>query len=268
MRRFVTLLSACGLLAAVLAPAAATAGGGPMPGVLHGWDGIGAGAVRYVTLPARGSTVLASVRARDGRITRYGWLRGGWGIPLVTWQGDTDGLSRDGRALVLSQTGVGYREVTRFAIVDLRKFRIAQTIALKGTFAFDAMSPDGKTLFLTQYLSRQDAQRYAVRAYDLERRRLYAKPVIARDDPNEKMSGSPTRRVVSPSGRWVYTMYVGGPEPFVHALDTQRRDSLCLDIPWQGKQDALWRMRMSLTPDGSKLVLRGANRRIVLATRA
>ena len=43
------------------------------------------------------------------------------------------------------------------------------TIRLEGHFSFDALSPDGRTMYLIEYLSEHDVTRYAVRAYDLQR---------------------------------------------------------------------------------------------------
>ena len=45
----------------------------------------------------------------------------------------------------------------------------ADLITLQGDFSFDALSPDGRLLYLVQYLSPRDPTRYLVRLYDLER---------------------------------------------------------------------------------------------------
>jgi hypothetical protein len=45
------------------------------------------------------------------------------------------------------------------------------------------------------------------------------------------MRGLPQARVMSPDGRFAYTLYTGGKKPFVHALDTVGRSAACLDLP-------------------------------------
>ena len=55
------------------------------------------------------------------------------------------------------------------------------------------------------------------------------------------MRGFPLRRTSSADGRWQYTLYDGGlsyygpkqaGEPFVHAIDTVGRRTLCIDLDW------------------------------------
>ena len=44
------------------------------------------------------------------------------------------------------------------------------------------------------------------------------------------MTGVPVTRLPSPDGRWDYTLYQSAEHPFVHALDTQRRTAVCIDL--------------------------------------
>ena len=46
------------------------------------------------------------------------------------------------------------------------------------------------------------------------------------------MSGLPMSRAPrAASGRWAYTLYDGaGEHPFVHALDTEQRTAVCIDL--------------------------------------
>jgi hypothetical protein len=44
------------------------------------------------------------------------------------------------------------------------------------------------------------------------------------------MYGAPVTRVASPDGRWAYTLYQSTEHPFVHALDTERRTAVCIDL--------------------------------------
>ena len=46
------------------------------------------------------------------------------------------------------------------------------------------------------------------------------------------MGGIPVARASSPDGRWAYTLYARrGGRPFVHALDTAKREAFCIDLP-------------------------------------
>src|SRR5437879_8810815 len=102
MRRSVFALAAA-FAAAALTAVAAGADGGPSPGVSWGWDGVvGSGKqVRYVAIPTGRNTVVELVRVLGGRVLRWTAIRGSYGVPLVTVFGSAEGLSRDGKTLVL-----------------------------------------------------------------------------------------------------------------------------------------------------------------------
>ena len=48
--------------------------------------------------------------------------------------------------------------------------------------------------------------------------------------PDEQMGGLPMTRAFSRDGRWAYTLYGGGAETFIHALDTVGRTAACIDL--------------------------------------
>ena len=256
-----SLITLCAALA--LAPAAASAGGGPSPGVVLGWNGVLArdGTVRYVTLPAGPRTVVAAVKSEGGQVERFAALRGSYGIPMVAFDGTTDGLTADGRTLLLAgvSTNPG-RLSSRFALLDVRRMRVRQTFGLRGAFSFDALSPSGKTLFLVEHLGgRQDPIRYRVRAYDLAAGRLLRRPIADKRLGVSVMRGIPASRATGREGRWAYTLYQGGDHPFVHALDTVRRVAVCIDLP----HDARRASRLSL--NGSRLLVLGQRGQTVAA---
>jgi hypothetical protein len=103
-----------------------------------------------------------------------------------------------------------------------------------------------------------------VRAYDLRAQRLVADPIV---DPHEQgaMHGSPITRATSPDGRWAYTLYDGaGGTPFIHALDTSKRQAHCIDLPMlTGRQD-LSQLRITITPNHAKLSVGTAGVRLAL----
>ncbi len=258
-------LAAVLLLSAAAAALAGAAGadGGPSPGVLFGGAGVAApgGAVRYVALPGDRGTLVESIRVRDGRVLRWLPIRGPLlGVPVVAADGTTGGLSHDRRTLVLSSYAAapGAAAATRLVLVDTQRFRVARAVTLRGSFSFDAISPDGSTVYLIQYTSARDWSRYRVRAYDARAGRLLPGAIVDRREAGEAMTGAPVTRATSADGGWVFTLY-GRPAhaPFVHALDTRRRTAVCIDLPWRAGQDGLWEVRMALTRAGLVLSRRG-----------
>ena len=129
--------------------------GGPTPDPLFGWEGVTSpsGAVRYVAMADwKQSTMVAAIRVKDGRVIGWATFKGTLGIPQVTWDGTKDGLSADGRRLVLaSYSPRPYSLRTTFAVVDTKTMQSVRRIELPGHWAFDALSPNGKTIYALQY---------------------------------------------------------------------------------------------------------------------
>lgn len=272
-RRRLTTIALAAASCAILTTAA-LADGGPGPGVVLGWDGVATrkGKTRYVALPAARATTVAAISTRTGRVLRFNLVRGHWGVPLVAFDGTAAGLSRDGKLLVLAQTAQSpvLRRASSFAIVSTKSLRVQRTIRLRGDFAFDALSPDARTLYLIQHTSARNLSRYVVRAYDLRARTLLERIVADRRSGEGAMSGYPLARATSRDGVWAYTLYRrDGSHPFIHALNSARREAVCIDLPWHGSQDRLWRLRFAFTPDGRRLLLRakGARPTFVVDTR-
>ena len=249
------------LAAAAAATGAAAADGGPSPGAMIGWDGVRGpdGALRYVALPAGKSTTVAAIRVRDGRVVRWSTISGGYGIPSVAYDGIGAGVSADGRTLVLASFNVHIAPgtTTRFAVLRTRSLRLRTTIVLPGLWSFDALSPDGATLFAIQYLAEAPVVRYRVRAINVATGRPLPGAIVDRREPDEQMQGSPVTRAYGPQGGWAYTLYAKpNGTAFVHALDTRRAQAICIELPWRGVQQAVWGVRMAASADGRRLVLR------------
>jgi hypothetical protein len=87
----------------------------------------------------------------------------------------------------------------------------------------------GRLMYLIEY-SRRNIANYSVRAYDMRARRLFRAPVVDPDEAGEPMTGVPVTGVSGARGRWAYTLYDGSPHPFVHALDSERRTAVCIDL--------------------------------------
>ena len=246
--------------AALVATASAGADGLPVLSVDAGPTGVTVptGTARYVTIPAGHSTVVARVRRDGGRIIRSRLLPGTFTIPAVAYDGSAGGLSADGRTLVLITPRTGFpRARTALLVLGARGLVPRATIRLQGDFSFDAISPQGRLLYLIQYDHPNDPTRYLVRAYDLRRGRLLQAPVVDPTERGEKMRGNPLSRAVSPDGRWAYTLYDGaGGTPFVHALDTSGRTARCIDLDALAGSQYLWRLRIGVSRDGGTLAIR------------
>lgn len=252
------------VLLALAAGSVTAGGGGPSPGVVVGWIGTldPAGAVRYVTLPASGATAVAAIRRNDGRVLRYVTVRGAYGIPQVAFDGTTEGVSRDGKTLVLA-TYAGVDGQTSFAVLGTTPLRLRKTVTLQGNWSFDALSPDASTLYAIQYLGTGQNAPYNVRAVSLVSGKPVGAPIVDKREPDEKMNGSPVARATRKDGSWAYTLYAK-PDgtAFVHALSLTGRNALCVDLPWRGVQRTIQQVRLGLSPDGGSLYLQRARTRL------
>ena len=133
--------------------------------------------------------------------------------------------------------------------------KVIRTITLKGTFSFDALSPDASRMYLIQYThaASNDLTHYIVRAYDMRTNRLLPGKIVDRSEDEKTMAGSAVTRTTSADGRWVYTLYQKpSGEPFVHALDTVAGAAYCVDLP---KNRGLYNIVLSLRNHGRTLAV-------------
>ena len=250
------------LLGCLWLPTMAAADGLPVTGVDGGAGVVSAdGARRFVTFTGRWNTTVARTRTSDGSVVRHRAVRGSFSVPVVATDGTGSGLSHDGRTLVLIRPRSGLaQKQTRLVVLDATRFKVRRHITLHGDFSFDAISPDGSTLYLVNYLSLSrhnfDPTDYKVRALDVQSGRLLPKPIVDPYEPDEKMGGFPITRATSPDGRWAYTLYAGGEgHPFVHALDTTGRTARCVDLDGLGGREDLFQMKLQLGAHGSQLAV-------------
>jgi hypothetical protein len=241
----------------------ALADGGPSPGVSQNGEGALGNGLRYVALGNSTTTELAKVDRATGRIVDWRSVAGRWGIPLATYDGTTTGLSADGSTLVLApvnpytctaHTGCVLSRST-FAVYATKTLRRSETVQLRGVFSPDAISPDGRTLYLIQFVPSANFEQYRVRAYDLVEQRLLPGAIADRTQRGWLMAGQPMARVTSQGGRFVYTLYANqGGYPFVHALDTVRGVAHCVGLPWHlADQSAISNMKLTLEDGGGAL---------------
>lgn len=257
------LLWAAALAMFTAFPAMAHADGIAFAGTENARTGVGSpgGGSHFVTLvlPTRTKQTVVTRVGPNGTIFNYGYVHGHWGIPIVAFDGSKAGLSADGRILVLAQPPIGQmRKVSTFPVLSTGNLQLIQTVVLQGSFSFDALSPDGRTLYVIEHVNRQDVSQYRVRAYDLESNRLLPKPIR---DPKtgEIMHGYPVTRAASADGRWVYTLYQAEHHSFVHALDTVNREAACIDVP-KRFADYVGDARLLLTDGGGVLTVESRSR--------
>ena len=237
------LASAAVAIAVLTLPAAAKADGPPVGFMTDG--GVTAGSIRYAALPAGHGTLIEKLALNGGRPLRFRYFKHPVGVAMIATDGSAGGISHDGRTLVLGAPRTSYPQLhSTLYVLSSRTLRVRRRISLKGDFSYDAMSPDGRTIYLIQLSSTGDFLRYAVRAFDTRSRRLVREPVVDRREPDEVMRGFPLTRVMSPDGRYAYTLYGGGKTPFVHALDTTRRSAACIDLPAM-PDGALYKLRLN-----------------------
>lgn len=244
MKTFALLL----VLTALAAAPAAFAGGPPGPAAQLGVGTLSPdGKTRYVAAPTGADTMLLAIQTSSGLVLNATNIIGSYGIPTLGLNASSDeGLSHDGSTLVVGDTQ--QLDHSHFLVYDTRTFQMKNEIVLKGTFGYDALSPDASRLYLIQRPAATDYQHYIVRAYDLQTNRLLPGRVADRTQKSWVMQGNAVTRVTSADGRWVYTLYQNpGGYPFIHALDTVRGVAHCVGIPaTASEQNGLYNVVLTL----------------------
>ena len=230
----------------VLVPAASAAGP---------WLGTATNGVAGFTANVHGGTTVLADGSR--RLT----LDGRWGLPRVTLDNGVGGLSADGRTLVLATEDPAHNQgrlgrASSFAVIAAKPLRLRTVVRVKGDFGFDALSPQGRFLYLIQHVSQENLFEYRVRAYDLARGRLLTRVVADKRQRDWNMNGYPVARAATADGRWVYTLYSNQDNyPFVHALDTVHRTAVCVGVPWDWTADQAAIDSATLTVEGGMLAI-------------
>jgi hypothetical protein len=240
-------LTALLVVAAALVAVPSALAAFPAPFALQDGSGLLSvdGSVHFVAHKAGRDTLVSAIATSNGVTVDRRTVAGAYGIPFVT-PTLAGGSFHDGSAFVLQNIGI--EPTSRFLILGTHDLATQESIALKGTFGFDALSPDGSTLYLIEHTSTEDVQHYVVRAYDLRTHALLPGRVADKTQESWVMQGWAVSRVTSPDGRWVYTLYANpGGYPFIHALDTVRGVAHCVGLPWMSAdQSALWSFRLAL----------------------
>ena len=270
MRRALTGTAAAALLG-LLVPAAADAVGAT-PGVALGGDGASwqGHTERFVAAPAANGTLVTELRRAGGATLRARTIPGRFGIPIIAYDGSMEQVPATSPAVVVAErtSPAALPRHTTFVVLSTRDLHVVRRFTLSGAFAFDALSPDGATMYLTQHASRAHITRYTVRAYDIRAGRLLPGVIADKTNHEWRMDGMPVARLQTADGTFAYTLYQGGEDgAFIHALDTRAGTARCIDIPGMTDRDVM-SMRLRLADGGGRLVvISGANAVAAVDTR-
>jgi hypothetical protein len=178
---------------------------------------------------ARRGTTVARYDARTGRLAGGSHVAGRWSVAAV---------AANGRHVVLRKTGS--RTVLR---VDGRR------IVLRGDWRAEAVSNDGRRLFLLEYLRKG----YRVRWYDLAAERLVPGSLRDKTEP-ALMDGVAWSSLATPDGNRLLTLFLTGDgEAAVHVLDLRSPHAVCVDLPGSGDFGLAQQYGLALSPDGRML---------------
>jgi hypothetical protein len=162
-------------------------------------------------------------------------IEGRWSVPAAYGPAPS-GLSGNGKwmALVAPPAKInGTETLNRFAIVDLTLKRINRTVNANGDLAFDALSNDGRNLYLIEHLV--PAPQYVVRVASFEGSGL-ADGVLGQIKTAEPEVMNGIYHASVAVGDWLLSLYSNpGRGPFIHALNTTQFYAQCIlnmpDVP-------------------------------------
>ena len=195
---------------------------------------VSANGKRYFALVRR-TTALRAYDARTGRVLfTLPQRRGAFAA----------GVSADGQKVALVR---GAAHSTRIAMFDVATRSVYRTLRLHGWYDVDAVSNDGRRLFLVQYLNTGG---YVIRLFDLSRNMLTARRLTENGEP---MDGTAWNAVAAPDGHRLLTLYLRGDgRPEVHTLDLIRGTAVCIELP-SANQNLVQQYTLALSRNGTTL---------------
>jgi DNA-binding beta-propeller fold protein YncE len=170
-------------------------------------------------------------------------------------------LSPNGQWLALTSQvkGTGGAITTNFLVGSSSLTDSFKTIHVNGDFVFDALSNDGKSLYLIQKMT--DPNHYRVRLYDVAAGSLWPQAVADKREPNEPMNGIRGDSAADPTGNHVYTVYIRQAGPFIHALPLGQPFAFCIDLPSKAPNDMekQFHWALAISQDGGSLYAANAS---------
>ena len=216
---------------------------------------------RYWTVEAAGGaegaarTTLRELDPTTGGELRTLVIGGRWALPS-TYGAAPTGFSTDGSWLVLAapQTRAGSLTMSAFVVIDTVHASLARTVVAPGDHTFDAISADGRSLYVVEHLGAP--AQYRVRVAGGAGTVLSVAPIVDLKIAAPQMNGIYHSSVALPGGTWNYGLYFSPTKgAFIHALNTSQLYAQCiLDVPDGGPGvRAAWSMLLS--PVGGHLYL-------------
>ncbi len=175
-------------------------------------------------------------------------LPGSYALPNA-YGAAPSGFSPNGKWLVLvARDG----PQSHFAIVDVARSALADTIVLSARFSFDAIHNDGSAMYLIEHpvegKTAYNVRLYDVRAKTLRPEIIFDKAAVAQLDPTLGLMDGTFHVSVAPTqGDWSYGLYMRpNGAPFVHALNVPGHYATCiLDLAGSWKPSSMFSMAMA-----------------------
>jgi Tol biopolymer transport system component len=204
------------------------------------------------------SHALQDIDPKSGTTLQTLPLPADFQLPPATMSGLPGGLSPNGKWLVLErfdEAATSTPTGSHMLIVDTTYASKPVAVDLTGWFEFDAISNDGKRLYVIEYANSVE-QTYRVRVYEVDAGRLGDYTVVDKGGSTEPMNGIRLSSVASPDGQWLYSVYARKDSgAFVHALNLTQPYAFCLDLTgsgWSTSAD-VFKWSLALSADGRHL---------------
>jgi len=158
-------------------------------------------------------------------------IDGAWRLPTFAMDALPIGVSVSRSTVVLVEDSArAGAKTTRFAVLHLPFRKPVRIVEIAGTFTYDAVSPDGSTIYVIEHLAAPPEGHYQVRAVDVVSGALKTGVIVDKTNIGEAMAGWPVAQLRREDGL-VLTLYRGAEHPFIHALDSVQGFAVCIDLP-------------------------------------
>ena len=206
----------------------------------------------WAVQPGGDATTISPLDSGTGTAAKPFTVSGRFALPTAYGVAPS-GLSANGKWLVLAAAHPNVPTATsRFAVVELGASKLSRTITATGDFSFDAISDDGRNVYLVEHLG--SPTQYRVRVADPGGSSLSETPIVDIKVASPSMNGAYHSSVTDPNGEWHFGLYFNPTKgPFIHALNTTQLYAQCvLDLPNAGEGvRSMW--SMALAPRGAHL---------------
>ena len=187
---------------------------------------------RYWTVDSGERTTVRGIDPATGIDAASFAVDGRWSVPAAYGPAPS-GLSANAKWMVLVAPPhtTGTAIVNRFAVVDLVHKKIDRIVTANGDVGFDAVSDDGRNLYLVEHLV--PAPRYAVRVASFNGAGLQDGILGQVKTAEPEVMNGLYHASVAVGADWFLSLYSNpGRGPFIHALNTTQLYAQCiLNIP-------------------------------------